>query len=92
MIIKELQARLINLIFLFLILAFTGFFNEILHNEAMQIALGYVAILSFFGTAIAKVIYSRLVQISSPVFASSVTYTMPIVAIFWGVFAGEKEY
>jgi drug/metabolite transporter (DMT)-like permease len=49
-----------------------------------------VAILSFFGTAIAKVIYSRLVQISSPVFASSVTYTMPIVAIFWGVFAGEK--
>lgn len=73
-----------------LILIFTGFFNKILDNEAMQIALGYVVILSLFGTAIAKVIYSRLVQISSPVFASSVTYTMPIVAIFWGVFAGEK--
>lgn len=73
-----------------LILIFTGFFNQILDNEAMQIALGYVVILSLFGTAIAKVIYSRLVQISSPVFASSVTYTMPIVAIFWGVFAGEK--
>jgi drug/metabolite transporter (DMT)-like permease len=73
-----------------LILFFTGFFHEILDNKAMQVALGYVAILSFFGTAIAKVIYSRLVQISSPVFASSVTYTMPIVAIFWGVFAGEK--
>jgi drug/metabolite transporter (DMT)-like permease len=73
-----------------LILAFTGFFSEVINNEAMQIAVGYVAILSFFGTAIAKVIYSRLVQISSPVFASSVTYTMPIVAIFWGVFAGEK--
>ncbi|WP_298519644.1 DMT family transporter [uncultured Kordia sp.] len=73
-----------------LILIFTGFFNDIWHNEAMQKALGYVVILSFFGTAIAKVIYSRLVQISSPVFASSVTYTMPVVAIFWGVLDGEK--
>lgn len=73
-----------------IILYFTGFFTDIWNNEAMQKAFGYVIILSFFGTAIAKVIYSRLVQISSPVFASSVTYTMPIVAIFWGVFAGEK--
>lgn len=72
------------------ILISTGFFNQILASEEMQEALSYVVILSFFGTAIAKVIYSRLVQISSPVFASSVTYTMPIVAIFWGVFAGEK--
>jgi drug/metabolite transporter (DMT)-like permease len=29
------------------------------------------------------------VQISSPIFASSVTYTMPVVAIFWGLFFGE---
>ncbi|EDP98493.1 EamA family transporter [Kordia algicida OT-1] len=73
-----------------IILWYTGFFETILENEAMQIALGYVAILSLFGSAIAKVIYSRLVQISSPVFASSVTYTMPVVAIFWGVIFGEK--
>ncbi|MEM6720837.1 MAG: EamA family transporter [Bacteroidota bacterium] len=73
-----------------IILYFTGFFADVWHSKDMQVALGYVVILSFFGTAIAKVIYSRLVQISSPVFASSVTYTMPIVAIFWGVLAGEK--
>ncbi|WP_160129830.1 DMT family transporter [Kordia antarctica] len=72
------------------ILAFTGFFSDILQNEAMQTAMCYVAVLSLFGTAIAKVIYSRLVQISSPIFASSVTYTMPVVAIFWGVFFGEQ--
>jgi drug/metabolite transporter (DMT)-like permease len=72
-----------------LILIYTGFFSDIMKNEAMQIALGYVIILSLFGTAIAKVIYSRLVQISSPIFASSVTYTMPVVAIFWGLFFGE---
>lgn len=73
-----------------IILWYTGFFETILENEAMQIALGYIAVLSLFGSAIAKVIYSRLVQISSPVFASSVTYTMPVVAIFWGVIFGEQ--
>lgn len=73
-----------------IILAYTGFFNTVLESEAMQIALGYVVILSLFGSAIAKVIYNRLVQISSPVFASSVTYTMPVVAIFWGLFFGER--
>ncbi|WP_046757694.1 DMT family transporter [Kordia jejudonensis] len=73
-----------------IILWYTGFFDTVLENEAMQIALGYVAILSLFGSAVAKVIYNRLVQISSPVFASSVTYTMPVVAIFWGLIFGER--
>lgn len=94
---NELNALAIvtgNFIFLIIpaiiILASTGFFGTILENEEMQVAVGYVAILSLFGTAMAKVVYNRLVQISSPVFASSVTYTMPLVAIFWGVLAGEK--
>ena len=43
-----------------------------------------------FGTAIAKVLFNKLIQISTPVFASSVTYIMPIVAVFWGLFDGEK--
>lgn len=73
-----------------LILAYTGFFNEVLQSPKMLKSVQYIVILSFFGTAIAKVIYSRLVQISSPVFASSVTYTMPVVAIFWGLFFGER--
>jgi drug/metabolite transporter (DMT)-like permease len=55
----------------------------------MKISLGYVALLSLFGTAIAKVLFNRLVQIASPVFASSVTYTMPIVAVMWGLIDGE---
>ncbi|WP_430411459.1 DMT family transporter [Kordia sp.] len=73
-----------------LILAYTGFFAEVMESKEMQLAMGYITILSLFGTAIAKVIYSRLVQISSPVFASSVTYTMPVVAIFWGLLFGER--
>lgn len=83
-----------NFIVIFLpaliILYLTGFFETILGNEEMQRSFFYVAILSLVGTAIAKVIFNKLVQIASPVFASSVTYMMPIVAVMWGVFDGER--
>ncbi|MFT5436464.1 MAG: drug/metabolite transporter (DMT)-like permease [Ulvibacter sp.] len=82
-----------NFIFVFLpalvILYFSGFFETVFDSEEMQISLGYVAILSLFGTAFAKVVFNKLVQIASPVFASSVTYTMPIVAVAWGLIDGE---
>lgn len=83
-----------NFLFIFLpalvILYFTGFFEAIFSSDEMQLAFLYVAILSLFGTAIAKVIFNKLVQIASPVFASSVTYTMPIVAVLWGIIDGES--
>ena len=82
-----------NFIFVFLpglvILYFSGFFESILTSREMQISAGYILVLSIIGTALAKVVFNKLVQISSPVFASSVTYTMPIVAVAWGVFDGE---
>ncbi len=53
-------------------------------------SLGYLVILSIVGTGIAKTIYNKLVQISDPVFSSSVTYLIPLVAVFWGVLDGEK--
>jgi drug/metabolite transporter (DMT)-like permease len=56
----------------------------------MQLSALFVAILSLVGTAVAKVIFNKLVQIASPVFASSVTYTMPLVAVAWGVLDGER--
>ena len=49
----------------------------------------YVLILGIIGTAIATIIFYRLVQIRDTVFASSVTYLMPIVAIFLGLIDGE---
>jgi len=82
-----------NFLFIFLpaliILYLSGFFETVLYSEKMQISFGYVAILSLIGTAFAKVIFNKLVQIASPVFASSVTYTMPIVAVIWGIIDGE---
>lgn len=83
-----------NFIFIFLpalvILYLTGFFSDVWDDRAMQLSLIYVVILSLVGTAFAKVIFNKLVQIASPVFASSVTYTMPIVAVVWGVVDGES--
>lgn len=72
------------------ILMVSGFFNEATFNhQDFKMAMVYVTILSFFGTALAKVLFNKLIQISSPVFASSVTYVMPIIALGWGVLDGE---
>ncbi len=73
-----------------LILISTGYFNEVWTAPEIQISTGYIAILALFGTALAKILFNKMIQISSPVFASSVTYTMPVVAVMWGVFDGER--
>lgn len=72
------------------ILIYDDFFTEeCFSNPNFKMSLLYIAILSLFGTAIAKVLFNKLVQISTPVFASSVTYLMPIVALTWGILDGE---
>lgn len=52
-------------------------------------SLGYIAILACLGTAIANMLYFKLTQETSALFASSVTYLMPLVAIMWGVYDNE---
>jgi drug/metabolite transporter (DMT)-like permease len=52
-------------------------------------ATGYVVLLGIAGTAIALIFFNRLVQLTEPVFASSVTYLIPIVAVIWGVLDEE---
>lgn len=73
-----------------LVLSFSNFFTvETFGNEAIYKSIGCVAILSLFGTVMAKIIFNSLIQISSPVFASSVAYLMPLVALLWGLLDGE---
>lgn len=72
------------------ILIFTDFFEAPnFENSLFNESVIYVFVLSIFGTAIAKILFNRLVQISTPVFASSVAYTMPLVALLWGLLDGE---
>ncbi|QDO93479.1 EamA family transporter [Formosa sediminum] len=73
-----------------IVLVLTGFFrSSSLQHSELKMALLYVFILSFFGTALAKVLFNKLIKIATPVFASSVTYVMPIVALTWGFLDGE---
>ena len=74
-----------------IMLFFSDFFSlQNLQKPEVITSLSYVAILAFFGTAIAKVMFNRFVKMASTVFVSSVTYTLPIVALFWGTLDGEK--
>ena len=59
-------------------------------EPAIRSSLLYIVILAFFGTALAKILFNKLVQISSAVFSTSVTYLIPIVGIFWGLLDGER--
>ncbi|MBT7655239.1 MAG: EamA family transporter, partial [Flavobacteriales bacterium] len=68
----------------------SGVFDLDIQSEEVSYSIGYIIILALFGTALAKVVFNELVSISSPVFSSSITYLLPIVAIFWGVLDGEK--
>jgi drug/metabolite transporter (DMT)-like permease len=73
-----------------IVLLFTDFFSSATFAKPeLKMALVYVSILAFFGTAMAKVLFFKLVQLSTPVFASSVTYIMPLVALVWGLLDGE---
>ena len=65
-------------------------FIEKAQQPANLPALGYIAFLGFSSTAVATVIFNRMVKITSPVFASSTTYIIPAVAVAWGLADGEK--
>lgn len=71
------------------VLFFSDIPNKIYTNPGNLAGLGYLSILAVVGTAIALVAFNKLIKVSSPVFASSVTYMIPIVAILWGIIDGE---
>jgi drug/metabolite transporter (DMT)-like permease len=68
-----------------IVLIFSGFF-EIAELPIVQNSLIYIAILGIVGTGLSNILFFKLIQLSSPVFASSVTYIIPVVAIVLGYF------
>ena len=66
-----------------IVLYFTGFFDMI-HEAKVQTSLGFIAILGIVGTGFSNILFFKLIQLSSPVFASSVTYIIPVVAFNLG--------
>ena len=73
-----------------LVLAYTGFFStEVLSTPELPLSLFFIAILGIIGTGAALIIFNKLIQISDPVFSTSVTYIVPLVAVGWGILDGE---
>lgn len=73
----------------FIYLCSTSFFEKMAHTPGAPEALGYIALLAVFSTAIGLVLYNRLIHMTNTLFASSSTYLMPVVALLWGVLDGE---
>lgn len=90
--VKPLSITTGNFLVLFVpalvILYFTHFFDSI-PSEKIQHSMLFVMILGIVGTGVANVLFFKLIQISSPVFASSVTYLIPVVACLWGLLDNE---
>jgi len=63
--------------------------SNLINKPETLTGLGYLSILSVVGTALALIAFNKLIKTSSPVFASSVTYLIPVVAIAWGIIDGE---
>jgi len=68
---------------------YTDFMDKLDSVPGAWRAFGFIALLAFMSTAIALSIFNKLVKMTTPLFASTVTYIMPIVSVMWGVLDGE---
>ena len=67
----------------------TAFLPKLAAVPGAGTAFGYVALLATLSTAVAMVLFNRLIQQSTALFAASSTYLIPLVALGWGVLDGE---
>ncbi len=72
------------------VLFFSGYESYIEVGENKVFPLLSLVILGVLGTSFALYIQNLLIQKSSAVFASSVNYLIPVVAVLWGVLDGER--
>jgi drug/metabolite transporter (DMT)-like permease len=69
---------------------FTDFTQKFSTHPTAWTAFGFIVLLGLMSTAVATLIFNRLVKISTPMFTSSVTYILPIVGVMWGLLDGER--
>jgi drug/metabolite transporter (DMT)-like permease len=71
------------------LLFFSDFTDHVQQPHGWE-SFGYISILAVIGTALAVLIFNMLIKYTTALFASSVTYLIPIVAIIWGIVDGES--
>ena len=72
---------------------FVGFLPNLSNYHPSQIQwlpLLSLVTLGVLGTAIAQLLQYKLIKETSALFASSTTYIIPVVAVFWGILDGEQ--
>ena len=72
-----------------LVLCFTGLPLNAINMEVWKPSVA-VLLLAVFGTSLSLIWFNKLIQATNAVFASSVTYLIPIVAMGWGLLDGEQ--
>jgi drug/metabolite transporter (DMT)-like permease len=70
----------------------TDFFTRLNTVEGAWESLGFIFLLGAVGTALALILFNRLIQLTTAIAASSVTYLIPIVAVMWGIIDGEELF
>lgn len=68
----------------------SGFFDVFSSDPNAWTNFGYICILGILGSALAVIFFNRLIQMTSALFSSSVTYAIPVVAVIWGIWDGEQ--
>jgi drug/metabolite transporter (DMT)-like permease len=68
----------------------TGFVGKLTSDPESYKSLLYIVVLAVVGTAMSMIAFNWLIKRVSALFASTVTYMMPIVSIVWGVIDGES--
>ena len=87
--IASISLTIVGPIAIIYLLLRTPFLDHI-HEPEVLVASSYIIILGVFGTAFAFILFNKRVQLTDPVFSTSVTYLIPIISVFWGVIDGEK--
>ena len=67
----------------------TDFLHKLAAVPGAWTAFGYIALLATMSTAVAMVLFNKLIQTSTALFAASNTYLIPVVALGWGLLDGE---
>lgn len=83
-------ALTLNAIPALIVLISTGYFSLPLTENGVLLSTAFSALLGIMGTAVASIIFYMLVKRAGAVFASMVTYGIPVVANIWGIIYGEE--
>jgi drug/metabolite transporter (DMT)-like permease len=87
--ITSISLTLVGPIAAIYLFGFTDFVHKAQYADGALTSLIAVVGLGVVSTGMATVMFNKLVKMTTPIFTSSVTYIMPMIAVGWGLLDGE---